>query len=69
MVLQQPASVSSGNTKYTVKLPKRQNGLCMSRIGPILLKFGIVFPKSHAKMKTLFQWLAEHSESISLILL
>jgi hypothetical protein len=39
------------------------------RIGSILLKFGIAFPKSHTKMKTLFQWLAEHGEPIPPMLL
>ena len=42
---------------------------CMSRIGATLLEFGMSFPKSHAKMKTLFQWLAEHGEPIPPMLL
>ena len=42
---------------------------CMSRIGSILLEFGMSFPKSHAKMKALFQWLAEHGEPIPPMLL
>ena len=37
---------------------------CMSRIGSILLEFGMSFPKSHTKMKGLFQWLAEHGAPI-----
>ena len=37
---------------------------CMSRIGSILLEFGMSFPRSHSKMKSLFQWLAEHGEPI-----
>jgi len=42
---------------------------CMSRIGATLLEFGMSFPKSHAKMKVLFQWLAEHGEPIPSMLL
>ena len=41
----------------------------MSRIGATLLEFGMSFPKSHAKMKVLFQWLAEHGEPIPPMLL
>ena len=32
---------------------------CMSRIGAILLEFGLALPTGHAKMKRLFQWLAD----------
>lgn len=42
---------------------------CMSRMGSILLEFGMSFPKSHAKMKALFQWLAELGEPIPPMLL
>jgi len=42
---------------------------CMSRIGSMLLEFGMAFPKSHSKMKKLFQWLAEHGEPIPPMLL
>jgi transposase len=42
---------------------------CMSRIGSILLEFGMAFPKSHSKIKTLFQWLADHGEPIKPMLL
>lgn len=37
---------------------------CMFRIGSILLEFGMSFPRSHSKMKSLFQWLAEYGEPI-----
>lgn len=37
----------------------KERTACMSRIGAILLEFGLSFPKGHAKMKALFQWLAE----------
>ncbi|TWX64369.1 IS110 family transposase, partial [Colwellia demingiae] len=43
---------------------------CMSRIGSILLEFGMSFPKSHDKMKAIFQWrIAEHGEPIPPLLL
>lgn len=42
---------------------------CMSRIGTILLEFGMSFPKSHAKMKALFQWIADFDEPIPAMLL
>jgi len=42
---------------------------CMSRIGSILLEFGMSFPKSHAKMKALFQWIADFGEPIPALLL
>ncbi|MFT6265537.1 MAG: transposase [Oleiphilaceae bacterium] len=32
---------------------------CMSRIGSILLEFGMAFPKDHAKMKALFPSLSD----------
>ncbi|KYN81205.1 hypothetical protein ATY37_07735 [Vibrio cidicii] len=36
----------------------------MSRVGAILLEFGLSFPKGHAKMKAMFQWLAEQNVSL-----
>ncbi|MGR5542328.1 IS110 family transposase, partial [Vibrio campbellii] len=37
----------------------KERTACMSRIGTVLLEFGLSFPRGHAKMKALFQWLAE----------
>lgn len=37
----------------------KERTACMSRIGAILLEFGLSFPKGHTKMKVLFQWLAD----------
>ena len=37
----------------------RERTSCMNRIGSILLEFGISFPRGHANMKKLFQWLAD----------
>ncbi|MGR2989006.1 IS110 family transposase, partial [Vibrio vulnificus] len=37
----------------------KERTACMSRIGAVLLEFGLSFPRGHAKMKALFQWLAE----------
>ena len=34
---------------------------CMSRIGAILLEFGLSLPTGHSAMKKLFQWLASQS--------
>lgn len=36
----------------------------MSRIGSLLVEFGLSLPKGHATMKRLFQWLAEQKERI-----
>lgn len=41
----------------------------MSAQGSILLEFGMSFPRSHSKMKSLFQWLAEYGEPIPPMLL
>lgn len=37
----------------------RERTSCMNRIGSILLEFGVSFPRGHANMKNLFQWLAD----------
>ena len=42
----------------------KERTAAMSRIGAILLEFGLSFPKGHAKMKSLFQWLAEQKASL-----
>ncbi|MUL04385.1 IS110 family transposase [Aliivibrio fischeri] len=42
----------------------KERTACMSRIGAILLEFGLSFPRGHAKMKVLFQWLAEQNQSL-----
>ncbi len=36
----------------------------MNRIGSILTKFGFSFPRGHANMKRLFQWLADMGQSV-----
>ena len=41
----------------------------MSRIGSILLEFGMSFPRSHSKMKSFFQLLAKYGEPISPMLI
>lgn len=40
----------------------KERTAAMSQIGAILLEFDLSFPKRHAKMKSLFQWLAEQKE-------
>jgi transposase len=42
----------------------KERTACMSRIGAILLEFGLSFPKGHAKMKVLFQWLADQNQPL-----
>lgn len=42
----------------------KERTACMSRIGATLLEFGMSFPKGHAKMKKLFQWLADNKAPI-----
>ncbi|MGD6736226.1 IS110 family transposase [Photobacterium leiognathi subsp. mandapamensis] len=37
----------------------KERTACMSRIGAILLEFGLSLPTGHAKMKMLFQWIAD----------
>lgn len=47
----------------------KERTACMSRIGAILLEFGMSFPKGHGKMKALFQWLADNGEKIPAMLM
>ncbi|MBD1577929.1 IS110 family transposase [Vibrio sp. S11_S32] len=42
----------------------KERTACMSRIGAILLEFGLSLPKGHANMKALFQWLAEQNQEL-----
>jgi transposase len=42
----------------------RERTACMNRIGSILLEFGINFPKGHACMKSLFQWLVDKNQQL-----
>lgn len=37
---------------------------CMSRIGALLLEFGIALPRGHSVMKQLFSWLAQQRETL-----
>ncbi len=39
----------------------KERTACMSRIGAILLEFGLSLPTGHNKMKGLYQWLAEQT--------
>ncbi|WP_188923348.1 IS110 family transposase, partial [Shewanella saliphila] len=47
----------------------KERTACMSRIGAILLEFGMSFPRGHAKMKVLFQWIADNSEPLPAMLM
>ncbi len=42
----------------------KERTACMCRIGAILLEFGLSLPKGHAKMKVLFQWLADQKQPL-----
>ncbi|KLV02751.1 transposase [Photobacterium aquae] len=42
----------------------KERTACMSRIGAMLLEFGLSLPTGHAKMKGLFQWLAEQNQPL-----
>ncbi|OXE30788.1 IS110 family transposase, partial [Vibrio parahaemolyticus] len=42
----------------------RERTATMNRIGSMLIEFGISFPRGHANMKKLFQWLADNKEPI-----
>jgi transposase len=42
----------------------KERTACMCRIGAILLEFGLSLPKGHAKMKVLFQWLADQNQAL-----
>lgn len=39
----------------------KERTACMSRIGAILLEFGVSLASGHRVMKQLFLWLAEHT--------
>ncbi|GGQ36528.1 IS110 family transposase [Shewanella litoralis] len=47
----------------------KERTACMSRIGAILLEFGMSFPRGHAKMKVLFQWIADNNEPLPAMLM
>ena len=47
----------------------KERTACMSRIGAILLEFGMSFPRGHSAMKSLFQWLADSKEPIPAMLM
>ncbi|MBY5949317.1 IS110 family transposase [Photobacterium rosenbergii] len=42
----------------------KERTACMSRVGAMLLEFGLSLPTGHATMKTLFQWLAGQKQSL-----
>jgi len=41
---------------------------CMSRIGALLLEFGVSFPQGHSVMKTLPAWLAIHARHLPILI-
>ena len=42
----------------------KERTACMSRIGSILLEFGLSFPKGHGTMKQLFMWLGQQKQKL-----
>ena len=46
----------------------RERTAVMNRISSILVEFGFSFPRGHANMKRLFQWLADTGQSVPLLL-
>jgi transposase len=47
----------------------KERTACMSRIGAISIEFGMSFPRGHAKMKVLFQWLADNGKPLPAMLM
>ncbi len=47
----------------------RERTATMNRIGSMLVEFGISFPRGHANMKKLFQWLADNKEPLPPLLI
>lgn len=47
----------------------KERTACMSRIGSVLLEFGISLPKGHSVMKRLFAWLAIQKQAIPKMLM
>jgi len=47
----------------------KERTACMSRIGALLLEFGVSLPRGHATMKRLFTWLATQRQSLPPLLM
>lgn len=47
----------------------KERTACMSRIGAVLLEFGVSLPKGHAKMRALFAWLDTQAVTLPDLLL
>ena len=63
-------SVKSEEAQVISAIHKARHGYikdrtaCMSRIGALLLEFGVALPTGHSVMKQLFNWLAQQKQSI-----
>ena len=63
-------SVKSEEAQVISAIHKARHGYikdrtaCMSRIGALLLEFGVALPKGHSVMKQLFNWLAQQKQTI-----
>lgn len=47
----------------------KERTACMSRIGALLLEFGISLPQGHSTMKKLFNWLGQQTEKLPPLLI
>lgn len=67
--------VKSENAQVQAAIHRLREGFiaertaCMSRIGALLLEFGLSLPVGHSRMKKLFQWLANQSVELPKALL
>ena len=63
-------SVKSEEAQVISAIHKARHGYikdrtaCMSRIGALLLEFGVALPTGHSVMKQLFNWLAQQKQKI-----
>lgn len=47
----------------------KERTACMSRIGALLLEFGISLPQGHSTMRKLFNWLSQQTETLPPLLM
>ena len=68
-------SVKSEDAQVISAIHKARQGYikdrtaCMSRIGSLLLEFGIALPTGHSVMKQLFNWLAQQPQKLPSLLM
>ena len=68
-------SVKSEQAQIISAIHKARHGYikdrtaCMSRIGALLLEFGVALPTGHSVMKQLFSWLAQQRQALPALLM